>query len=147
MIAFETSVRIRRPTEEVFDYISDPGTFPRWNSAVRSVRELSDSGHPRRSRYVMERQLPAGRAVNELEVVTRQRPNEFVVRTTSGPTPFVYRYQFMDENGETLLRLDAEVELGLASALAPLAGRAVKRGVDANFTALKGILETQATRE
>ena len=144
MIAFETSVRIVRPTEEVFDYVSDPGTFPRWNSAVQAVRSLSGDDGVERSRYVMERDLPGGRAVNELEVVTHDRPTEFAVRTISGPTPFGYRYRFAGENGATVVRLDAEVELdGIASLLAPVAGRAIKRGVDANFRVLKEVLETR----
>jgi hypothetical protein len=93
----------------------------------------------------MERELPSGRAVSKLKIMARERPTEFAMRTTSGPTPFHYRYtfhhryRFAGENGETVVRLKAEVELGgPASVLAPLAGRAIKRGVDANITALKG---------
>jgi uncharacterized protein YndB with AHSA1/START domain len=37
MIEIDTHVRIERPIEDVFDYVSDPRNFPRWNSAVRSV--------------------------------------------------------------------------------------------------------------
>jgi hypothetical protein len=92
----------------------------------------------------MERELPGGRAVNELEIVARERPTEFAMRTTSGPTPFHYRYRFAGKNGDTVVRLKAEVELaGPALVLAPLAGRAIKRGVDANFRALRGILERE----
>jgi uncharacterized protein YndB with AHSA1/START domain len=144
MIAFETSVHIKRPTEAVFDYVSDPGTFPRWNSAVRAVRALSGGNGVGSSRYMMERDLPSGRAVNELEVVTNDRPTEFVVRTISGPTPFVYRYRFASKNGETVVRLDAAVELdGAARVLAPVVARAIKKGVDANFKALKEVLEAR----
>jgi uncharacterized membrane protein len=34
---FETSVRIERALDEVFDYVSDPRNFPHWNSAVQAV--------------------------------------------------------------------------------------------------------------
>ena len=75
-------------------------------------------------------------------MLERDRPNGFTIRTTSGPTPFFYRYRFRDEGDATLLELSAEVELGgLAGALGPLASRAVKRGVDSNFADLKRILE------
>jgi uncharacterized protein YndB with AHSA1/START domain len=30
MIEIHTGVRIERPIEEVFDYMSDPRNFPRW---------------------------------------------------------------------------------------------------------------------
>jgi hypothetical protein len=139
VIRLETSVRVDRPIEDVFAYISDPGNFSDWNSAVVAVRE-SEPG----STYVMERQLPTGRAVNELKIVARERASEFAIRTTSGPTPFSYVYCFSSENGETVVRLEAEVELpGAASLLPQLARLAVKRGVDDNLATLKAILESQ----
>lgn len=138
---FETSMRIERPVEEVFDYVSDPGNFPRWNSAVQTMSVTSGEGEPG-STYLMERDLPGGRAQNDLEIVDRTRPTEFVIRTTSGPTPFVYRYRFESDGGATVVQLAAEVELsGIAGALGPLAARGVKRGVDSNFADLKRILE------
>ena len=138
---FETSVRIERQAEDVFDYVSEPENFPHWNSAVQAVRRTSGEGDVG-STYLMERDLPGGRAENELEILTRSRPTEFDMRTTSGPTPFTYRYRFVSEDGATEVQLAAEVELsGVAGALGPLATRAVKRGVDANFATLKGILE------
>ena len=140
---FETSVRIERPVEAVFDYVSEPVNFPRWNSAVQSVQETSAGADGVGATYRMERELPDGRAENDLEVVEVNRPSLFVIRTTSGPTPFQYRYVLADEEGGTLLQLAAEVELGgLAGALGPIASRVVKRGVDSNFADLKRILES-----
>jgi uncharacterized protein YndB with AHSA1/START domain len=142
VIAFETHVRIDRPIEEVFSYVSDPLNLPRWNSAVQAVRKTSAGENGVASRYSMQRELPTGRAVNELEVVASVRPSEFAIRTTAGPTPFLYRYRFSAENGETLVKLEAEVELpGAAAFLPQLARRAVKKGVDDNFRTLKQILE------
>ena len=142
MITFETSTRINRPIEEVFAYVSDPRNFPRWNSAVQAVRKTSAGDTGVASSYLMERALPTGRAVNELEVVTREWPREFAIRTTAGPTPFRYRYGFSAENNETVVQLDAEVDLiGPAALLPKLARRAVKKGVDDNLATLKQILE------
>jgi uncharacterized protein YndB with AHSA1/START domain len=142
MIAFETDVRINRRIEGVFAYVSDPLNLPRWNSAVQTVRKTSAGDKGRASTYLMERRLPTGRVVNELEVVASERPREFAIRATAGPTPFLYRYQFSEENGETVMKLDAEVELpGAAAFLPQLAGRLVKRGVNDNFATLKQILE------
>jgi hypothetical protein len=93
----------------------------------------------------MERELPSGRAENELEIVALERPSEFTIRTTSGPTPFHYRYQLSSDNRETIVTLDAELELGGAAAFAaPLARRAVKRGVEDNFAALRKVLEARS---
>jgi uncharacterized protein YndB with AHSA1/START domain len=138
MISFETSVRIQRPIQDVFAFVSDPRLFPRWNSAVRSVEDTSGG---RGSTYSMQRELPGGRVENDLEVFARKSPTEFGIRTTSGPTPFVYRYRFDRDGAGTVVRLQAGVELpGVAGALGPLATRAVRRGVDANFAALRDML-------
>jgi hypothetical protein len=91
----------------------------------------------------MERELPGGPAENELEILDRDRPTEFAVRTTSGPTPFAYRYRFDSDDPATVVHLAAEVELSeIAGVLGPLGARVVKRGVDANFATLRQILET-----
>jgi uncharacterized protein YndB with AHSA1/START domain len=138
---FQTSVRIERPVEEVFEYVADPRNFPNWNSAVQAVSVRSGEGEPG-STYLMERDLPGGRAQNELKIVDREPPTAFTIRTTSGPTPFGYRYRFEHDGGATLVHLAASVELsGIAGGLGPLASRVVKRGVDANLATLKQILE------
>jgi uncharacterized protein YndB with AHSA1/START domain len=136
VITFETEVGIERPIDEVFVYLSDPLNFPRWNSAVQAVRETSTGA------YSMERELPSGHAVNDLEIVAYEAPSKFAVQTRSGPTPFRYHYRLSARSGGTVVRLTAEVEPGGAGALLPqLARRAVKRGVDANLATLKELLE------
>ena len=77
MITFETDVGIERSIDEVFAYVSDPLNFPRWNSAVLAVRKTSTAA------YSMERALPSGHAVNELEIVTCDPASEFAIRTRS----------------------------------------------------------------
>jgi carbon monoxide dehydrogenase subunit G len=132
---FETSVRIRRTMQEVFDYVADPVNLPSWNSAVQTVSRKGET-------YSMRRTLPTGHAENELEVVAHEPPVEFAIRTTSGPTPFAYRYAFSSERGETLIRMRGEFAFeGAVALLGPLAARAVKRGVDDNLAELKRILE------
>jgi uncharacterized protein YndB with AHSA1/START domain len=142
VITFETSVCVERPLEEVFDFVSDPLSFPRWNSAVQAVTNTSGVTGEVGSTYSMRRELPTGQVENELEVLVRERPSEFTIRTTSRPTPFLYHYRFASDGVDTLVRLNASVELlGVAAVFGPLGARAVKRGVDANFAVLKRTLE------
>jgi carbon monoxide dehydrogenase subunit G len=142
MTAFKTSVRISRPIEDVFAFVSEPLNFPSWNSAVRAVRKTSEGESAEGSTYAMDRELPSGPAHNDLEVFAREHPIEFGICTTAGPTPFRYRYAFSGTDGQTVVQLDAVVELdGPAALLGPLVARAVKRGVDDNFAELKRILE------
>ena len=147
MITFDATAHIARPIDEVFAYVSDPLNFPRWNSAVQAVQKSSAGENGAALTYSMVRELPTGPAENELEILARERPSEFAVRTISGPTPFRYRYRFSAENGETLVQLEAEVELqGAAAFLPQLARRAVKAGVEDNLETLKEILEAEQDR-
>jgi uncharacterized protein YndB with AHSA1/START domain len=142
---FVTTVHVRRPLEAVFDYLADPLNFPQWNSAVQAVHKTSAGPAEVGSTYSMERQLAGGRAENQLEVVARARPEEFALRTTSGPTPFLYRYSLAPEDGETDVRLAATIEAeGVLALLGPLATNAVKKGVDDNLATLKQIIERAA---
>ena len=142
MTRFETTVEIARPREEVFAYVADPARLADWNSAVERVTPLA--GSARGGRHLMERRLPSGPAVNELLLEPRP-PGELVMRTLSGPTPFVYRYTFTSVGTATRITLHADVELtGVAALAGPLAAQAVKRGVDANFRTLRGLLEHRA---
>ena len=135
MIGIQTRIRIARPRADVFALLSDPLRFPLWNSAVTAV---DGSG----TRYVMHRSLPTGPAENGLEVVEREAPGRFGIRTTSGPTPFLYRYSLTEAGDATVVALDAAVELdGAFGRLGPLASRAVKRGIDANLATLRDALE------
>ena len=145
MITFETSVRVERPIEEVFAFVSNPLTFPQWNSAVQTVHGTSGENHGPGSTYSMRRELPTGHVQNELKVLDREHPTKFAIRTTSGPTPFLYHYRFDRDGADTVIHLDASVELpGATAVLGPIAARAVRRGVDANLAALKHELETGA---
>jgi Polyketide cyclase / dehydrase and lipid transport len=146
VITFQTSVRIERPIEEVFAFVSDPLLFPRWNSAVQTVHQTSQERGAVGSTYSMQRQLPTGQVTNDLEVFVRETPTKFGIRTTSGPTPFRYRYRLASTGAAgAIVQLDARVELsGVTSVLGPLAARGVRRGVDANLAALKDVLEASA---
>jgi uncharacterized protein YndB with AHSA1/START domain len=125
---FTTSVHIERPVDDVFAYVADPRNFPAWNSAVEDVSPAGGN------RYVMRRQLPGGPATNELEITASEPPALFAIRTTSGPTPFSYRYEFEPADGGTLVTLVGEVELPR------LLARLLRRGVDANLATLRAIL-------
>ncbi len=128
MIVVQTSIGIKRSTEEVFAYVCDPRNLPTWNSAVQAVRPTSSATNGVGSTFSTKRELLAGMAINQLEVIASKPRREFTIRTTVGPTPFLYRYRFAAHNGETVVQL---VELdGVKTRLPQLARRAVKKGVN-----------------
>lgn len=103
---------------------------------------LNDAPPAAGGRYVMQRRLPTGAATNELEIVTLRPPEELTIRKTSGPTPFLYRYEFATTGAGTLVRLHADIRVGgAASLLGRFAAQAIRRGVNANLATLRDILE------
>jgi uncharacterized protein YndB with AHSA1/START domain len=138
VIGIRTRITVARPIDEVFAFVADPDRFAVWNSAVQDVRPTSPGPARVGSTYAMERQLPTGRAVNQLEIVARESPHEFAVRTTSGPTPFLYLYRFVAENGATVVEFDGEVDLPSVGGLMP---QLVRRGIEHNLMTLKLVLE------
>jgi uncharacterized protein YndB with AHSA1/START domain len=142
MTQFRATIEIARPRDEVFAYLADAGRLPTWNSAVESVVPLHAPAGGASGRYVMQRRLPTGPATNELEVVEVRPPDQLRIRTTNGPTPFIYRYAFATTAAGTLVTLNADVTLGPGrSLLGTLAAHAIKRGVDANLATLRDLLE------
>lgn len=90
--------------------------------------------------YAMVRELPTGRAENVLEVVARERPRRFGIRTISGPTPFAYEFLFTGDGSGTVVDVSLRAELGgIASLLGPLTRLGLQRGVDDNLAALKAL--------
>jgi Polyketide cyclase / dehydrase and lipid transport len=64
----ETSVRIRRPIGDVFDFVADPLNFRHWNSAVTAVWSTHERERVVGSTYRMERDLPSGRVRNDIKI-------------------------------------------------------------------------------
>jgi hypothetical protein len=147
MIEIDARMRIEPPIQDVFDYVSDPRDFPRWDSAVRSVIQTAVTEDGANAAYTMHLDLPTASAANLLDAAKSHRPTEFTIETTSGRTPFAYDIKFTPTNGATFVKLNAQAELGrVGDLMGPLAA-AVKRGVNENLAMLNKILETPPTAD
>jgi hypothetical protein len=142
MIEFTTSIDIEASVKAVFDYVSTGENFNEWNSAVKKIKRLTDELKGLGSKYIMMRELPQGKVFNELEVIEFKPNQEFIIKTTSGATPFMYDYIFTPKNGVTRLTLKAEVNLaGFNDTLSPILARSIQRGVNLSLQTLRNILE------
>ena len=143
-MAFELTLSIDATPGDVFAFIADFATTPRWYSAVKRVDPLSGSGEVG-SRYLVYRDLPGGRAENEVEVTGRVDGSEVTFTSLRGPTPFSYRYRVAADGSGTRLTLNGSISgagLGGPAALfAPMAEGLFKRGMRDNLGELKRILE------
>jgi len=139
-MSFQISLDIARTPSDVFAFVADFRNMPRWYEAVEQV--TADGG----SRFHMVRSLPGGRAYNEVEVTSYELDKEVTFASTSGPTPFTYRYRVEPAADGTRLTLDGEISgeglPGPAAHLGALAGRLFQQGMKKNLRVLKRVLET-----
>jgi uncharacterized protein YndB with AHSA1/START domain len=143
-MTFHLTIDIAAPPADVFEFVADFTTMPRWYSAVQRVDLLSGTTGLG-TRYSVHRNLPGGAARNDVEVTTYDAGREVTFTSLSGPTPFVYRY-LVEANGDaTQLTLEGTISgaglPGAAALLGPLAERVFKRGMRDNLGELKKILE------
>jgi uncharacterized protein YndB with AHSA1/START domain len=142
VVTFETDIRINASVAVVFAYLTDNQKMPLWNSAVLEVTKTTGGPVGVGTRFLMQRDLPTGRVENTLEVIEYEENRRVTLKTTSGPTPFVYRYLLEPTDGGTHLSLHADVQIGGAlSVLSPVLAPRIRSGVDANFAALKDLVE------
>ncbi|MFW9848266.1 MAG: SRPBCC family protein [Candidatus Thorarchaeota archaeon] len=143
MIKFETNIVINRSISDVFDYVTNAGNNPQWNSAVVKIEKEKECKNELNCEYRMERIIARKRVENRYRVTEYERNKTLTIKTLSGPTPFTYRYSFEPVGKSTLLQLNGKVkEDGLPfKAESFVAAHAIKSGVNSNLRMLKRILE------
>jgi uncharacterized protein YndB with AHSA1/START domain len=90
MTRIVSSVPIRRPPGEVFDYVSTPANWPKWHPS--SVRVTGDAAHPQAvGERCTEEFVVAGRRGRTEWTVTRcERPSVWRIETHGGAGSVTY---------------------------------------------------------
>jgi uncharacterized membrane protein len=143
-VTFELKLDIAAPAAKVFDFVADFATMPQWYSAVHRVHRLSGTGELG-TRYEVFRDLPGGRARNEVEITGYRKGEDVTFTSLSGPTPFAYRYNVRPYAEATRLTLHGSINAeglhGPISLLGPLAEQFFKRGMQDNLRVLAELVE------
>ena len=142
MAAFENTVTITRPVEEVFTYLADAENLPQWNYAIEQTRKISPGPVGVGTVYRQTRTLP-GRSQEDFEIVVFQPPGQLALDGTFGP--FKARASYLLEPAASGTTLTNKWDLQPTSAplrlLGPLAIPKVRSAVAENLRTLKQILE------
>ncbi|MEU4339136.1 SRPBCC family protein [Micromonospora lupini] len=143
-MSFQLTLDIKAPAAQVFDFVADFTTMPRWYSAVRRVERVEGT-HGLGTRYQVYRDLPGGPARNDVAITTYAAGDEVTFTSVSGPTPFTYRYLVRPSGGTTTLVLEGTISAagltGPAALLGPFAEKLFSGGMRDNLGTLKQILE------
>jgi uncharacterized protein YndB with AHSA1/START domain len=125
----EETFVVARPPEVVFDYVTNPANLSSWQTANRSVEQLTD-GPPGLGSRFRERTKPP--LVKEFEQVTEftefDRPRRLHVHIIDGPYPVDGTWTFEPDGDRTRVHFLAEGELkGPMRMFEPIAARLLAR--------------------
>ena len=134
---FDLEVRIERPVEGVFAYVSDVRNLPEWQESAVSAGWIEEGVRFRERRSFLGRT-----AELELEVTAVEQDRRFDVRAVKGPLRFEVRHSFEANGSGTLVRVTAEAAIGGALRFAAsVAKKQAERQFRTDLERLKEVLE------
>lgn len=141
MDAFESSLVITRPVEDVFAFLADLENDPLWRREWVSGTKTSEGPIDVGSRF----RLVPKRASQATEYeVTEYEPNQVAAwKSLSGPLPLCFRRSFVEVDGGTKVTIRYEAEFRglfrLAKSLLRMVGR---RALEGDLPNLKTLMES-----
>lgn len=112
------SVRIARPIDEVFDYVTDVTRMPEWVGGVREARLVSDTIEKGATYILIYSGMVRRPTELEVEVTAFERPHLFVFTTTRGPIEIEGVIELAEDDGGTLVSTTAQGGDDLATRVA-----------------------------
>ena len=141
MATFENTVMIRRPTAEVFAFLSDFENIPTWNYAIVETHKVSQGPVGVGTIYQQVRSVPS-RSEERFEVTAYDPPRQLEIQGQLGPFPSRLAYALDAVPEGTRVTNSVEFELrGPGRLLGRVAVARVRDAVAANLHKLKEQLE------
>ena len=143
MLKIEVEVFIKRPSQEVFDYIANFENNPNWQGGMVSAKFTSEGPLQVGSTYVQEAKFLGRPVHSDFEVIAFE-PGRMVKATTrSGSFPITFTRMVEPKDGGTQVKAIVEGDAsGIYKLTEPLMTFMVKRSVDGDYKNLKAILES-----
>jgi uncharacterized membrane protein len=138
MLEFENTIRIDRPVEEVFAFLSDFENIPKWNYYVLEVRRLSESPIGVGTAYHQVRKTDE----QDFRIIECEANQGVGVKTLPHSSPsFERTFTVYEEGDTTRVRDEWKLDTGRPTVLERLARGRVKSAVAENLAKLKELLE------
>ena len=144
MFRLEHSVVIRRPLEQVFEYVTNIENAPKWKSRLLEVRRTSEGPLGVGTTQTSVGQFLVWRPKSQAEI-TEFEPNRKVgFKTTSGPLSAIGEFIFESVEGGTRVTLVAGMHpSGFLRLVGPILARPSQSHLETEFAKLKELLEAQ----
>src|SRR5215204_832086 len=138
MLEFENTIRIDRPVDEVFAFLSDFKNIPKWNYYVLEERQLSDNPIGVGTAYHQVRKTDE----QDFRIIEFEPNHRVAVKTLPQSSPsFERRFTLYEEGNKTRVRDQWKLDTGRPALLERLARGRVKSAVAENLAKLKELLE------
>jgi uncharacterized protein YndB with AHSA1/START domain len=142
MYAFESSVFINRPPQEVFDYVTNPANNAQWQSGTESSSWTSDGPPGIGATFKGVGQLMGRKIEAAFDVTSWDRPYQWSFKSISGPIPTRNTTRFEAQGDGTLVVHATQIELaGVFQLAEALAGKQLEKTYESNNATLKRLLE------
>jgi uncharacterized membrane protein len=138
MLEFENTIRIDRPEEEVFAFLSDFENIPMWNYYVLEVRQISESSMGLGTSYHQVRKTDE----QDFRIIEFEPNHRVAAKTLPYSSPsFERKFTLYEEGDTTRLRDEWKLDPGRPAILERLAHGRVKSAVAENLAKLKELME------
>jgi uncharacterized membrane protein len=138
VLEFENTIRIDRPVEEVFAFLSDFENIPKWNYYVLEVRQLSEGLIGVGTTYHQVRKSDQ----QDLRIIEFEPGHTVAVKTLPQSSPDLeMRFTLYEEGITTRVRDEWKLNTGRPAIFDRLAGGRIKSAVAENLAKLKELLE------
>ena len=141
----EESIEINRSLQEVFDYVSDVGNYPKWMAHALEVRKDTEGPPQQNDRFIVAIKSVGRRFETPYERTSYEANRRYTDRAVGGPIPNQrWECTFQEVPGGTRLMRAVDAEPGgLLKLLEPLQKRALKRQLRKDLQTLKDLLEAR----
>jgi uncharacterized membrane protein len=138
VLEFENTIRIERPVDEVFGFLSDFENIPKWNYYVLEVRQLSESPIGVGTTYHQVRKSDE----QDFRIIEFAPNHSVAVKTLPHSSPsFERKFTVYEEGDTTRVRDEWKLDTGRPAVLERLARGRVRSAVAENLAKLEELLE------
>jgi len=144
MAKFTVTTFIDRPSQEVFDFTTNPANWPQWQSGTVSAEWSSEDPVGVGSTLHSVGKLLGRELASDLEIIQWDPPNLFGYKLDNGPIKVEAMNKLEPQDGGTLLVQDFQGEVGGFFKIAEsLAVKQIKKQIETDGNSLKKILEAK----
>lgn len=142
MATIKANVIVNRPIDEVFAYVTDVKTWPRWESGLLQAEQTSEGAINVGTTFRGMNQALGQRMEWTSEVTDYTRSKSWGQKIVSKGWSTEESLTFEPFEGSTKLTLASELEMGgFFKLVAPFVGRKMQKQIERNLAKLKDILE------